>query len=125
MNLEDIVLSETSQSQKDNHYYYYYYYLLFRVALMAYGGSQARSRIGATAASLHHSSRQCWILNPLREARDQTYNFTVPCRIRFQCATTGTPSIIIRFHFHAVPRIGKVIEMENRMVPARGWWGEE
>ena len=23
---------------------------------------------------LHHSSRQCWILNPLSEARDQTHN---------------------------------------------------
>ena len=22
---------------------------------------------------LHHSSQQCWILNPLREARDQTF----------------------------------------------------
>ena len=30
-------------------------YLLFRVALVAYGGSQARGPIGATAASIHHS----------------------------------------------------------------------
>ena len=29
--------------------------LLFRAALMAYGGSQARGSVGATAASLHHS----------------------------------------------------------------------
>ena len=50
---------------------------------MAYGGSQARSPIGATAAgytaasatpdpshicNLHHSSQQCRIFNPLREA---------------------------------------------------------
>ena len=28
--------------------------LLFRAAPMAYGGSQARGRIGATAAGLHH-----------------------------------------------------------------------
>uniref|UniRef100_A0A8D0RRC0 Glycerophosphodiester phosphodiesterase domain containing 1 n=1 Tax=Sus scrofa TaxID=9823 RepID=A0A8D0RRC0_PIG len=28
--------------------------------------------------SLHHSSRQCWILNPLSEARDRTCNFMVP-----------------------------------------------
>ena len=28
--------------------------------------------------SLHHSSRQRQILNPLREARDQTYNLMVP-----------------------------------------------
>ena len=56
---------------------------------MAYGGSQARGRIGAIAADLptataiatgdpsriydlHPSSQQRWILNPLSEARDQT-----------------------------------------------------
>ena len=27
---------------------------------------------------LHHSSQQCWILNPLSEARDQTCNLMVP-----------------------------------------------
>ena len=31
------------------------FFLLFRSVPMAYGGSQARGRIGATAASLHHS----------------------------------------------------------------------
>ena len=40
---------------------------------------------------LHHSSRQRRILNPLGEARDRTHNLTVPSRIRFHCATTGTP----------------------------------
>ena len=30
-------------------------FLSFRVATMAYGGSQARGRIGAVAAGLHHS----------------------------------------------------------------------
>ena len=29
--------------------YYHYYYLLFRAAPVTYGGSQARSQIGATA----------------------------------------------------------------------------
>ena len=37
-----------------------------------------------------HSSRQLQILNPLREARDQTHNLMVPNRIHFHCATTGT-----------------------------------
>ena len=41
--------------------------------------------------SLHHSSRQCRILNPLSEARDQTCNLMVPSRIRFRCATMETP----------------------------------
>ena len=63
---------------------------------MAYGGSQGRGHIGATAAGLttatampdpsrvcdpHYSSWQCWILNPLIEARDRTLNLMVSSRI--------------------------------------------
>ena len=54
---------------------------------MAYGSSQARGRIGAAAAyttttaprdlscicDLHQGWQQCQILNPLNEARDQTF----------------------------------------------------
>ena len=61
--------------------YLFIYLLLFRVASVAYGGSQARGRFGATAASLHHShsrdlyhsSWQHRIFNPLSKARDQTF----------------------------------------------------
>ena len=63
---------------------------------MAYGGSQARGRIRAAAASLHHShsnarselicdlhhsSQQRWILNPLSEARDQTRILMDPSQV--------------------------------------------
>ena len=34
---------------------FYFIFLLFRAALAAYGGSQARGRIGAVAAGLYHS----------------------------------------------------------------------
>ena len=78
-------------------------FLLFRAALEAFWGSQARGRIRATAASLHHShghtgskpclrlnttysAQQLQILNSLSEARD------VPSQIHFCCATTGTPT---------------------------------
>ena len=62
-------------------------FFLFRAAPSAYGNSQARGWIRATAASLHlatamwdlspihylyHSSWECWIPNPLSEARDRT-----------------------------------------------------
>ena len=62
-------------------------FFLFGTAPAAYGSSQAKGRIRAAAASLHHShsnvrsdcfcnlhhsSRQCWILNLLSEDRDQT-----------------------------------------------------
>ena len=40
---------------------------------------------------LHHSSRKCWILNLLSEARDETCNLMVPSQIRFHCTKTGTP----------------------------------
>ena len=50
--------------------YYSFCFLLFRVAATAHGGCQARGRIRAVAAGLHHSSQQPWILNPLSEARD-------------------------------------------------------
>ena len=41
---------------------------------------------------LHHSSRQCRILNPLIEARDRNRNLMVPSQIRFRFATMGTPA---------------------------------
>ena len=38
-----------------------------------------------------HSSQQCWILNPLSEARDRACHLIVPSQIHFHCATMGTP----------------------------------
>ena len=69
--------------------FFFFFFLLFRDACAAaYGSSQARGRIGTAADGLchsdsnakselclrplHQSSRQCWILNLLIEARDQT-----------------------------------------------------
>ena len=40
---------------------------------------------------LHHSSRQCRILNPFSKARDRTHNLKALSQICFCCATTGTP----------------------------------
>ena len=62
---------------------------------MACGSSQARDRIRAAAASLHHSQSNTrskphllhdsswhrWILNPLSEARDQTWILMATSRI--------------------------------------------
>ena len=75
---------------------FFFFFGLFRAAHMAHGGSQARGGIRAVAAglrhshsnvrskhvfSLHHSSRQCRILNPLSKARDPTCNLKVPSQI--------------------------------------------
>ena len=71
---------------------------------MAYGSSQARGRIGATATAtwapscvcdLHHSSWQCRILNPLGEDRDRTCVLTDTSQICFCWATMGTPRIFL------------------------------
>ena len=53
--------SEISQKEKDKYHMFYFVLFCFRVTLAAYGGSQARGRIGATAASLHysHSNARC------------------------------------------------------------------
>ena len=56
-------------------------FCFFRTAPVAYGSSQATGWLGAAAASLHrshvcnlhHSSRYCWILNPLSKARDRSW----------------------------------------------------
>jgi len=65
--------------------------LLFRVADVPCGSSQARGQIRATAyatatamqepshiCDLHHSSQQCQILNPLNEARNGAHILTDP-----------------------------------------------
>ena len=75
-------------------FFFFFVFLPFLGPLpSAYGGSQARGRIGAVATGLrqnhsnagsdhHHSSRQRRILNPMSKARNQTRNLMVPSRIR-------------------------------------------
>ena len=80
-------------------------FCLFRISPMSHGGSQARGRIGdvvsvyTTAAAkpdlsfisdLHHTSQQCRILNPLREASDRTCILIDISQICFRWAGTGT-----------------------------------
>ena len=98
-------------------YILFFIFLLFMAISMAYGGSQARERIGAAAAGLHHSRSNAgsdtllWptpqltetqILNPLSEARDQTQNLMVTSRICFYCTTTGTPISFYLFIYFVI-----------------------
>ena len=50
----------------------YFSFFLFRATLVAYRSSWAGGQIRAAAVGLHHSLWQCWILNPLSEARNWT-----------------------------------------------------
>ena len=71
--------------------YFFFFFCLFAIswaALAAYEGSQARGGIRATATqdlspicSLHHSSQQHQILNPLGKARDRTRNPMVASQV--------------------------------------------
>ena len=71
-----------------------------------YGGSQVRGWIRATTVTyttatatpnpshfsdLHHSSEQCWIYNPLGEARDPTCILINTSPICFCCTTREAP----------------------------------
>ena len=92
---------------------FFFFFSFFWAAPLAYGGSQARGLIGTTAAGLHHSQAaqdpshvcdlhhslwQCWIHNPLSEARNWTHNLMVPSRIHFRCSMTGAPNFLTSFH---------------------------
>ena len=82
------------------------FFCIFRAIPVAHGGFQARGWIRAVAASLHHSNSnarfephprptpqltETLILNPLREARDQTCVLKDTSQICFHWAMTGTP----------------------------------
>ena len=45
----------------------------------------------SSICNLHHSSQQCWIPDPLSEARDGTCILMDTSQICFHCTTTGTP----------------------------------
>ena len=72
-----------------------FFCLFFRAAHAAYGGSQARGRIGATAAGLRHSHSHVRSELRLRptpsEARDRTLKLMAPGQICFHCTMTETP----------------------------------
>ena len=99
-------------------------FFLFRAAPKACGSSQARGRIRAAAAGLHHSPsntrykghlwsmlhlHQCWILNPLSEAGGGTCILMDASQVRFRWATMGTPRldvtrcILIQVLTHEIP----------------------
>ena len=62
--------------------------------LPAYTTATATSDLSCIC-KLHHSSRQCQILNPESEAKDQTHLLMDTSQTSFCCATVGTPSISI------------------------------
>ena len=69
--------------------------LFFLAKPALYGSSLARGCIRTVAASLHHSSQQCMILNPLSGARDWTCVLKDTSQIHYCCATTGTPQFYL------------------------------
>ena len=71
----------------------FFFSFLFRAVPTEYAGSYAAATTPwdpSWVCELYHSSGQCQILNPLREARDRTGNLMVLSWICFCCAMTGT-----------------------------------
>ena len=87
--------------------------MLFRATPAAYASFQARCRIRATAAGLHHSSWQCQIPNPLSEARDGTCVLTDTSQIHFCCTATGTLEEYFHEHEKGEDFINSVYEFYN------------
>ena len=115
---------------------YFSPFCLFRAALTAFGNSQARGRIGVTAACLHHShsnpdpshicdphhsSWQRWILSPLSKVWDRSCILLDSSWVRYHWATVGTPSFIL-LCTHAC-FCAQVILLRNRWL-ARTFWIE-
>ena len=48
----------------------------------------------------HHSSRPCWILNPLSEARDQTWSLMDTSQVCYPRAATGAPGRVFLLPSH-------------------------
>ena len=78
-------------------FFFFFFRATFRHMEVPSLGVQSGMRLLATATrdpsrvwDLHHSSRPCWILNPLSEARDWTRVFMETSQIRFHCTITGT-----------------------------------
>ena len=86
--------------------WFIYLFMLFKAVPAAYGSSQGRGGIGASATglchshsnsgsshvcNLHHSSGQRQIPNPLSQARNPACILMDSSRDRFHCTAAGTP----------------------------------
>ena len=72
--------------------------------------------------NLHHSSRQCQIPNPLREARDRTCVLTVTSQVRFCCTMTGTPSFFFFFFLATLFSTEVFAEVMKLRIWRRSFW---
>ena len=57
---------------------------------LAYATATAMSDL-SLIFELHHSSQQCWILNPLSKTKDRTFIVMDASQVRFHKAMMGTP----------------------------------
>ena len=104
----DFSLSSSQKNLDFFSFFFFFSFWLFRTTHMAYGSSQAKGRIGATAAGLHHShsnlgsqlhlqpthsSWQHWIPDPTEQGQRSNLHPHGYKLDSFCCAKMGTPWI--------------------------------
>ena len=95
-------------------FFFFFFFGLCKATPTAFGSAQARDRIRAEAASLHHShsstgskphlqpthsSQQCQIHNPLVKARGWTLVLMDTSQVHYHWATTGTPFFLFLLNY--------------------------
>ena len=78
--------------------------VISELQLPAYAAATA-TQDPSHVCTLHHSSRQCQILNPLSKAKDQTLNLMVPSWLCFCYVMAGTLGAVFFIHLFLAMKI--------------------
>ena len=89
--------------------FFFFSFILLRATPAGYGSSRLgvkseleplayataiATRDPSHVCNLHYSSGECWILNPLSEARDWVHILTVTSQVHHHWAAAGTPGLV-------------------------------
>ena len=76
--------------------------VIWELGLGKWGGGALSSATATPDPScvcdLHHSSQRRWILDPTEQGQGWNHNLMAPSKIRFRCATTGTPTFTLKVY---------------------------
>ena len=81
-------------------FFFFYFFVFLELYLWHMEVPRLGNRIRAVAASLCHSSRQCWFLNPLSKARDRTRVLMDTSWVCYPLSHDGNSSVSILLSIH-------------------------